>query len=64
VKILALVGNPRKGGNTDLLIGQILRGSGSKGTNVEKLYLYEHEIEPCLDCRRCKGGLHECSLRR
>ncbi|MGB8311247.1 MAG: flavodoxin family protein [Halobacteriota archaeon] len=63
MKILALVGSPRKGGNTDLLVDQILRGSESKGTSVEKLYLYEYEIEPCLDCRKCKKRLHECSLR-
>ena len=63
MKILALVGSPRKGGNTDLLVDQILRGSESKGTSIEKLYLYEYEIGPCLDCRKCKKGLCECSLR-
>ncbi len=37
MKILALIGSPRKGGNTDLLVDQILRGSESKGASVEKL---------------------------
>lgn len=63
MKILALVGSPRKGGSTDLLVDQILRGSESKDTSVEKLYLYEHEIGPCLDYRKCKKGAYECSLR-
>jgi multimeric flavodoxin WrbA len=63
VRILALVGSPRKGGNTDLLVDEILRGSESRDNSSEKIYLYDYEIEPCLDCRKCKRRLLECSLR-
>ncbi len=62
MRILALVGSPRKGGNTDLLVDRILKGSESRGYSTEKIYLYDYEIEPCLDCRTCKRGLLECSL--
>ncbi len=54
MKILALIGSPRTGGNTDILVKEILRGAKSKGYLVERLDLYDYEILPCLDCRRCK----------
>jgi multimeric flavodoxin WrbA len=61
MKILALNGSARKRGNTDLLIDQILKGSKEKGHKSEKLYLYDYEILPCMDCRDCKRGNYVCS---
>lgn len=63
MKILALIGSPRKGGNTDVLVDQILKGSESKGHRAEKLYLYDYEIRACLDCRRCKKEDNTCALK-
>jgi len=60
--VLALVGSPRKGGNTDVLVEQILAGSRINGHASEKLYLYDHEISPCIDCRNCKKGDYVCTL--
>jgi multimeric flavodoxin WrbA len=57
MKILALMGSPRKGGNTDILIDQILLGGREKGHFGEKLYLYDYDTLPCIDCRRCKKDL-------
>jgi len=62
MKILALIGSPRRGGNTDLLVDQVLRGYSSGGDGTEKVRLYDVEIEPCIDCRRCKKGTCECAL--
>jgi multimeric flavodoxin WrbA len=62
MKILALIGTPRKGSNTDLLVDQILKGSKEKGHKSEKLYLYDYEILPCMDCRNCKKGDYVCTL--
>jgi len=62
MKILALNGSARKRGNTDILIDQILKGSKEKGHKTEKLYLYDYEILPCMDCRDCKKGDFVCSL--
>jgi len=61
VKILALNGSARKRGNTDILIDQILKGNKEKGHKSEKLYLYDYEILPCMDCRDCKKGDYLCS---
>ena len=51
MKILALNGSARKKGNTDILIDQILKGSRKGKHATEKLYLYDYEILPCMDCR-------------
>ena len=62
MKILALNGSARKRGNTDILIDQILKGI-KKGKHIsEKLYLYDYEILPCMDCRDCKKGDYVCTL--
>lgn len=63
MKILALIGSPRKGGNTDILVDQILAGSKAKGHTADKLYLYKYKITPCMDCRNCKKGDHVCTLK-
>ncbi len=60
MKVIALVGSPRRQGNTDLLVSRILEGAASNGNNIEKIYLYELEIKPCLDCRTCKKGSFQC----
>ncbi len=65
MKILALIGSPRTGGNTDILVREILKGAESKGCSVESLRLYDYEILPCLDCRHCKRreGGYTCVLK-
>ncbi|MCK4820937.1 flavodoxin family protein [bacterium] len=62
MKILALIGSPRKGSNTDLLVERILQGCRHKGHVSEKFYLYDYEISPCIDCRSCKKGDYACTL--
>jgi multimeric flavodoxin WrbA len=63
MKILALIGSPRKGSNTDLLVDQILKGARTRGHLAEKIYLYDCEISPCIDCRRCKKDDFTCALK-
>ena len=62
MKILALIGSPRKKGNTDILVEEILKGCKKNGYKIEKLYLYDYDIEPCIDCRACKKGDLVCPL--
>lgn len=63
MKILALVGSPRKGSNTDTLIDETLKGSKVGGHTYEKLYLYKYDISPCIDCRKCKKGDYVCAIK-
>jgi multimeric flavodoxin WrbA len=63
MKILALIGSPRKKSNTDLLTDEVLKGAGSKGHQSEKIYLYPYGLSPCIDCRKCKQGEFVCVLK-
>jgi multimeric flavodoxin WrbA len=62
MNILALIGSPRKAGNTDLLVDAVIDGALTAGHHADKLFLYDYDIRPCLDCRRCKRDDHRCAL--
>ncbi|MEM2940853.1 MAG: flavodoxin family protein [Thermoproteota archaeon] len=62
MKVLGLIGSPRKNSNTDLLVSRILDGASASNHLTEKLYLYELNISPCVDCRRCKKGSFQCAI--
>jgi multimeric flavodoxin WrbA len=49
-KVCGIVGSPKKGGNTDLLVSQVLEGARSEGAMVEKIYLNDLRIKPCQSC--------------
>jgi multimeric flavodoxin WrbA len=63
MKILGLVGSPRKASNTDSLVSTILDGASQNNHQTEKVYLYNVDIEPCVDCRGCKKGNYQCVLK-
>jgi multimeric flavodoxin WrbA len=63
LKILGLIGSPRKGGNTDILVEKVLEKAGHGQHICEKFYLYHYEILPCMDCRHCKAGKHQCLIQ-
>jgi len=62
VKILAIMGSPRKKGNTDLLLNEALKGAESQGAEVEKLIAHKLNIGHCKECNGClKEG--NCVIR-
>lgn len=63
MKVLALQGSPRKGGNTDLILDKILEGVECQGHTTEKISLYPLKILPCYDCRQCKKTPYTCPLK-
>ncbi|MEQ8189703.1 MAG: flavodoxin family protein [Candidatus Eremiobacterota bacterium] len=60
VKILALTGTRRKGGNSDILTDKALEGA--EGSVIEKIYLKDLHIKPCKGCLRC-NLLGYCSIK-
>ena len=52
--ILGIGGSPRKGGNTDILLNQIIEGVKQKGLLTEQILLRDHSIQPCIGCERCR----------
>jgi multimeric flavodoxin WrbA len=63
MKVLGLVGSPRKNGNTDITVTQILSGAKASSHQTEKLYLYDVKIAPCVDCRNCKTANYQCAIK-
>jgi multimeric flavodoxin WrbA len=49
-RVFGIVGSPRKGGNTDLLISQVLEGAKSARAETGKIYLNDLRIRPCQSC--------------
>ena len=55
--VFGIYGSPRKRGNTDLMLDAFLDGSGSAGATLDRLYVRELDIHPCLGCGHCdKAG--------
>ncbi|MCR4398229.1 MAG: flavodoxin family protein [Firmicutes bacterium] len=52
--VLAVVGSPRKGGNTDVLVDRVLEGAASVGADARKVYLGDLDIAPCRGCLSCE----------
>lgn len=53
LKVLGIAGSPRRGGNTDLLLYEILRGAASRGAKVKTIILNDLKIAPCQHCDAC-----------
>ena len=46
MKVLALIGSPRKGGNSDILADNVLLGAKESGADIDKVYLDDYNIRP------------------
>ncbi len=58
-KVLILSGSPRKGGNSDALCDEFMRGALESGNEVEKIRVAEKKIGYCSGCYYCvqSGGV-------
>jgi multimeric flavodoxin WrbA len=56
MKVMGFVGSPRKGGNTDVLVSEVLRGAVEAGATVEKVYLNDLDARGCQACDTCRSG--------
>lgn len=52
-RIVAIVGSYRKDGTIDQAIDAVLAGAREKGAETTKIYLVDHPIEFCTNCRKC-----------
>jgi multimeric flavodoxin WrbA len=59
-RILAVMGSPRRNGNTHILVSRIAEGARAKGAVVDELVLGELTIRECDGCHACWKG-KECS---
>ena len=57
MKVLGIAGSPRRDGNTDRLLAEVMKGAASRGAEVETIVLNDLKIAPCQHCNACfKAG--------
>jgi multimeric flavodoxin WrbA len=61
-RALGVVGSPRYGGNTEILVDEVLRGAAEAGAQTEKVILNQLNVAPCQACGRCMST-GECAQR-
>ncbi len=62
MRLLGILGSPRRGGNSELLLDQALAGAKLKGLDTEKIILNELKFVGCQECGGCrKNG--ECVVK-
>lgn len=61
-KVLALMGSPRKGKNTDKLLDYLLEGISENNMEINKIYLKDKEIKDCSACDYC-GKSGSCIIK-
>jgi len=62
MKVLGIMGSPRRQSNTEILLDKALEGAREAGAEVEKVLVFKLKISPCLEIYACrKDG--NCSIK-
>jgi len=61
--IQIFIGSPRKKGNTNILSDILISKIDTDRFHIEKVYLSDHKISPCVDCRGCKKNDLICIVK-
>jgi multimeric flavodoxin WrbA len=62
MKVLGIMGSPRRQSNTEILLDKALEGAREAGAEVEKLLISKLKISPCLEIYAClKDG--NCAIK-
>ena len=56
---LIISASPRKGGNSDTLCDEFMRGAVESGNTAEKIFLRDKQINYCIGCGVC-NSTHKC----
>lgn len=54
-KALIFIGSPRKGGNTDTLVNELIKGIDQSKVDIEVHYLDKMNINGCKGCLYCRN---------
>ncbi|MDR1564847.1 MAG: flavodoxin family protein [Oscillospiraceae bacterium] len=57
--VLIISSSPRRGGNSDVLCDEFLKGALEAGNTGEKLFLRDYKVSYCAGCETCmtEGGI-------
>jgi multimeric flavodoxin WrbA len=62
VRVLGIMGSPRRHSNTEILLDKALEGATDAGAEIEKVLVSRLKISPCLEIYAClKDG--NCAIR-
>jgi len=61
-RIVAIYGSPRRRGNTATLLNEAVRGATEAGAEVERIFLRDLKIAPCLEIYKCMQD-GECAIQ-
>ena len=62
MKVLGIMGSPRRQSNTEVLLDKALEGARAAGAEVEKVLVSKLKISPCLEIYAClKDG--SCAIK-
>jgi len=53
MNVLGIFGSPRRGGNTEILLEEALKGAEKEDAKVERLFLSDFTLTPCKECHGC-----------
>jgi multimeric flavodoxin WrbA len=53
MRVVGIVGSPRKNGNTEILMREVLRVAREDGCETEMFLMSENHVAPCDACARC-----------
>ncbi|MFC1953541.1 flavodoxin family protein [Chloroflexota bacterium] len=53
MRILGIAGSPRRGGNTDILLAELIRGAASKDAETKIVILGDTDYSTCTHCDSC-----------
>ena len=61
MKVIGIVGSPRKNGNTNAIVQQVLEGAAEAGAETRNFILNEMNYRGCQACNYCKVN-EKCKL--
>jgi len=62
MKVVGIIGSPRKNGNTEILTAHALEAIAEEGIDTELIPLAGLDIRPCNACMACDDG-EQCSIK-
>ncbi len=65
MKVIGIVGSPRKNGNTEILTAHALKAVKEEGLDTELIRLAGLDIKPCNACMVCRseGHAEQCPIK-
>ncbi|MCP4725854.1 MAG: flavodoxin family protein, partial [bacterium] len=53
MKIIGIIGSPRKNSNTEILVKEAMQGAREDGAEIEIINITQKSINPCNACALC-----------